>query len=751
MIKLIEIKTGSAFWEIDGVILRFQRKKCIGDVLTGQLIGEYRELLLNEGYRDNPIKICELNSVLGDVILLRIGVEVYFEAFMKMFTYYTERYVKEWCDAEKRFITNKTSMFPVFVYMLRNRLVDKTDSPVAILKNIQCDNQLFLDIYAEKFSAFWTEQIKRKVQGQESLYAVKEQIGALQTTESFCRLSTTTATDYLQTMANRFTKERKIITVQSFYRSLLGSSLAMSRERFNPDFVRLADEVVQKEYILQCKMFIAENHRQLDVNSDKWVLFYKHGPSLFTNTIDFAKIQSKSLRLEIKYFIKYRYYSISAKKETVIHTSTDAVNLLTAGNPSIHFFADVDDVDVRSLYMGMERRYGQDAGGKSVPDIMRIFSVMSVLMEYLMSDRRDDAMGSPVPQRNPFERYKFHNAKDYKVRTPIIPEAVAEGIDCHLHELDNTQALLYRIFSNTGMRMKEVLFLETDCLEPSPYDGLVQFKYKPYKTLKARRKQGAPDYHRVFIFQSLADEITVQIRERAKLREEFDLPYIFVNQRLNFRATMINMGNYVLVINKLIQKHNLCDESGVLWHFTSKQQRKTLAVTLIENGGSVDELAYWLGHLGRSSASGYYAEVRQMKLAALNTDFYRKKFDLLLSGEQLAEYSEEERRLLYMDFRLEQRRVEFGFCLKKQADGGCTSRNSLFNCVNCKNLCTGKAYLPYWKELLAEQTHVVENLILSYSKANISDYEDFKEYKQALFLRHCYENAVKAIVEGDIE
>jgi integrase len=751
MIRLIEIKTGSAFWEIDGVILRFQRKKCIGDTLTGQLIEEYRELLLNESYRKNPLKICELDSVLGDVILLRIGAEVYLEPFLKMFAYYAECYVQEWCDAGKRFSTNKTSMFPVFVYMFRNRLADKVDSPVAILRNIPCDNQLFLNIYEQKFSAFWAKQIKRKVEGQEPLYAIKEQIGVLQTTESFCRLSIDAATDYLQAMASNFTKERRIITVQSFYRSLLGSNLAMSRERFYPDFVRMADVVVQKEFALQCRKFIAENHRQLDVNSDKWVLFYKHGPSLFTNTIDFTKIQSKSLRLETKYFMKYRYYSISAKKDSVIHTLTDTVNLLTANNPSIHFFADVDDVDVRSLYMGMERRYGQDAGGKSVSEIMRVFSVLSVLMEYLMSDRRDDAMRSSKPHDNPFKRYKFHNAKDYKVRTPIIPQAVAEGIDSHLHELDNTQALLYRIFSNTGMRMKEVLFLETDCLEPSPYDGLVQLKYKPYKTLKARRKQGAPDYHRVFIFQSLADEITVQIRERAKLREEFNLPYIFVNQRPNFRAGMINMGNYVLVMNKLIKKHNLCDESGTLWHFTSKQQRKTLAVTLIENGGSVDELAYWLGHLGRSSASGYYAEVRQMKLAALNTAFYHEKFDLLLSGEQLAEYSEEERRLLYMDFRLDQRRVEFGFCLKKLADGGCTSRSNLFNCVNCKNLCTGRAYLPYWRELLTEQTFVIENLILSYSRANISDYEDFKEYKQALFLRSCYENVVKAIEKGAAE
>jgi len=748
MIRLIKIKTGSAFWEIDGVILSFKRKKLIGDTLTGQLIEEYRELMLNESYRKNPLKICELDSVLGDIILLRIGAEVYHDPFLKMFAYYTERYVQEWCDAGKRFATNKTSMFPVFVYMFRNRLVDKVDSPVGILRNIPCDNQLFFNIYEQKFSAFWAKKIKRKVEEQEPLNDIKEQIGGLQTTESFCRLSIADATDYLQAMASNFTNERRIITVQSFYRSLLGSNLAMSREWFYPDFVRMADVVVQKEFTLQSREFIAENYQQLDVNSDKWALFYKHGPSLFTNTIDFTKIQSKSLQLEIKYFMKYRYYSISAKKDSVIHTLTDAVNLLTANNPSIHFFADVDAVDARSLYMGMERKYGQDSGGKSVSDIMRVFSALSVLMEYLMSDRRDDAMRSPKPHDNPFKRYKFHNSKDYKVRTPIIPEAVAEGIDSHLHELDNTQALLYRIFLNTGMRMKEVLFLETDCLEPSPYDDLVQLKYKPYKTLKARRKQGAPDYHRVLIFQSLADEITVQIRERAKLREEFNLPYIFVNQRPNFRAGMINMGNYVLVMNKLIKKHNLCDESGMLWHFTSKQQRKTLAVTLIENGGSVDELAYWLGHLGRSSASGYYAEVRQMKLAALNTAFYHEKFDLLLSGEQLAEYSEEERRLLYMDFRLDQRRVEFGFCLKKLADGGCTIRSSLFNCVNCKNLCTGRAYLPYWRELLIGQTFVIENLILSYSRANILDYEDFKEYKQALFLRSCYENVVKAIEKG---
>lgn len=101
-----------------------------------------------------------------------------------------------------------------------------------------------------------------------------------------------------------------------------------------------------------------------------------------------------------------------------------------------------------------------------------------------------------------------------------------------------------------------------------------------------------------------------------------------------------------------------------------------------------------------------------------------------------------------MDFCLEQRRVEFGFCLKKLADGGCTSRSSLINCVNCNNLCTGIKYLPYWKNLLEEQAETVRNLLTAYAGAGITDYAQFREYRQAVFLKDCYESIVAAIEGG---
>ena len=46
-----------------------------------------------------------------------------------------------------------------------------------------------------------------------------------------------------------------------------------------------------------------------------------------------------------------------------------------------------------------------------------------------------------------------------------------EQIEIHLDELDESQRLIYHIFSQTGMRMKEVLFLEENCWKRRRYEG----------------------------------------------------------------------------------------------------------------------------------------------------------------------------------------------------------------------------------------------------------------------------------------
>ena len=749
MIKLIGIKTSSAIWEIDGIVIKTQRLKNVGNEKIEKNISDYINLMTSGNYKRNPNELYKIAETLGSTMILKIGTDIYLNYFLKMFDYYTKEYIKQWAEIGGVIISNKISMFPVFEYMFQGKIVEKEDSNIAILRSSTSDNAMFFKVFDKRFSEFWTAEIKSTVKNQNLLVEIEKRIGCLRVTKYICRLPKEEVKKYLENIAKDFTKTRCTITVQKYYHKLLGNNISVSRKRFDPIIVALIDEIVNEEYKIQCSKFILDNAVEMDVRKDRWKLYCKQGPSLFLNVTSFTNIKSASLKLEVKYYMKFRYETISMSGHGVFNPLSNALNILVENNSLIHYCADIDEVDVRSLYMSMERKYNQNSNGKSVSEIMRVFSVLSLLTEYLRGDRRDVRLITPVPHENPFKRFKFHNVKDYKVRTSIMPECVVDQLDVHISELDETQTLLYRIFSHTGMRLKEVLFLEVDCLEPSRYEGLVELKYKPYKSLKARRKRGISDYHKILIFQSLADGIEAEIRNRAHWRIEFDVPYIFINKRENCRASMLNMAYYVRLINKLIKRNNICDEVGELWHFTSKQQRKTLAVKLIENGGTVDELAYWLGHLSTSTASGYYSEVRKMKLAELNTTFFKEKFDVLLSNEQITKYTEEERRLLYMDFRLEQRRVEFGFCLKKLADGGCTNRSSLYNCVNCKNLCTGRKYLTYWEKLLSEQSGVVDGLINTYASVDVGDYIEFKEYKQAVFLQDCYKNMVIAIKAGE--
>lgn len=747
MIQMLEIKTGSAIWEIDGTILRFQRLKKVGDEEVERRIKQYKSLLLEERYRESQKELIDITHILGEVILLKIGVEAFHNKFFQMFRFYCSRFMGLWKASEKCMVSNKVSMFPALHYMFYGMVEEIENCNVAALRGLSCEKEKFQKIFREEFKEFWTKEIGKMTDQNESLEMVADKIGIRMVTNCMMKLQDSQLMAYLARNARTFTENRTIITSQSYYRMMFGKKINMNRNRFFTPFVAQADQVLENEYALQCRRFPKENEKELSGSKGIWKIFYMHGPTLFFQTVDFTRIACLSLRIEVKSYMSYRLRENQSNGDKGIYSISEALNELTATNPSIRFFTDISEIEAKALYMRMEKTCG-NAEGKAVSEIMRTFSTLSLIFEYLMGSERENSLKAPIPLINPFAKFRFHNAREYKVRTDVMPESVVEQIEAHLDELDESQKLIYHIFSQTGMRMKEVLFLEEECLEETQYEELMQIKYMPYKTLKARRKKGASDYHRVFISQVLAEDIGKEIRKRQDWREELGMPYIFVNKRPGFRAGMLNMGNYILVMNKLIKQHHICGEDGELWRFTSKQQRKTLAVTLIENGGTVEELAYWLGHLSRNTAANYYAEVRKMKLAELNTKFFRKKFNLLLSSEQLVEYSEEERRLLYMDFRLDQRRVEFGFCMKKMAEGGCDLRNSLYNCVNCRNLCTGEKYLSHWLELLESQAMTVQIMEEKYQMAGIKEHQTFKEYERAVFLRDCYKNMVERIKVG---
>ena len=708
MIKRLEIKLASAVWHIDGAQISMSHRKKITIDVTVAGIEAYRSCLKSNTYEQDNAPLCEAFRFFGGISFVSIGYKAYREDFLRMYRYFTKRFVKEWYESGKSLHSKEVGIGYVFETMLRSEKLPIKYRFMYILDEID-DSHLFINIVNEEFDVFWTEKIQKAMSGKDSLKIISSRIGMVRTIR-YCMAMRERTAEYLKKMANFYTVRREIITEHKFQQDLFEEKIEYPV--YGEAFKEMFKNTVKNEAAIQQGKFVAENQLQLDVRNDIWMLYKKHGPSLYYKKLDFSLVKSPSLRLEVKQYLKYRFLGVYRIHDGLLYQLAEAINRMTERNPAIRYFADIDDVDVSALYIALENQEVTYWGKQKSPiSTMKSLSFCKQVCAYLMSNSRDDQIKSPRPHQNPFEKLVFVNSTEYLKNTPIIPETVMNQLEAHIDELQETYQLLFKIFSNTGMRAKEVLFLEEDCLEKARYDGYETLKYKPYKVLKARRKTGIGDYHRILIPSFLADDIRKRIAETAALREEYRLPYLFIRKRKNFKASMLNIWYFSQLINKMIAKYTICDEDGALWNFTSRQYRKALAVTLIENGATIEELAYWLGHLNRGTAAKFYAEVRKMKLAEMNTNFFRDRFDLLLSQEQLTDYSEEERRLLYIDFRLEQRKVEFGYCLKKVADGGCDNRNSLFNCINCKHLCTGRKYSPYWCELLEQQETVVNQLL----------------------------------------
>ena len=604
------------------------------------------------------------------------------------------------------------------------------------------NGELFCQVNEQAFAAQWIPTLLPLMEQGLSLASAAERVGDVRISKYLMQIPAQTEC-YLNQLATGYTARRELISLSKMNSFILGSDSRTNFAGAAPEFLELLKRIVDEEIERQKVRFIAEHKKEMSLSKDVWVLYQKHGAGLKQLTVDFTVVQQVSLRNELKHFLKNRFSYGFRASDRMFVVLFDATNRLCKQSPQIRYFADIDDTDMKNLHFEMEQELTQS-------QIMTLISAMKVLFSYLCSDANDSS--SPRPYSNPFDRLRFVNAHEYHENTPYIPEIVVAALTERLDELNEADRLVFDIFSDTGMRAKEVAFLEAGCLENARYgDGeTVLLKFIPYKTLKARRRKGLDDYQHIYIPESLAVRIRKQIDANEVLRKEHDLPYIFLHQHKGYRAKILDVQYFATKINRLIQKYNICDESGQPWNFTSRQCRKTLAVNMIDKGATTAELIYALGHLSQATAAKYYTEVRKRRLAELNTEFFREIFDVRLSQEQLATFSEEERRMLYVDFRLGNRRVELGFCTRKLCEGACRSRSRTVHCVNCPQLCTGTKYLSYWSKLLESQRQRVRTLVVEYRDAEVEDYEEFIEYKQEQRLLTAYQNIVVELEKSEV-
>lgn len=555
---------------------------------------------------------------------------------------------------------------------------------------------------------------------------------------------------FKQFIHKHFTANRIRVSNSLFYEYMFGKNISYFKEspEFTYNFNDFISKAVTEALKDQEEQFIHSNYKEMSLDKDSWVLFFMKGPSLNKREFFFSKIESSTLRHEVKlYFQHILKYEVNFRNDKGIALVTTACNYLTEMYPEISFFKDIKEIHIRGLMQALDAKEYLTEHQKpyAIESIRKMIQKCIAIVNFLI----DCESYANRPQLNALSNITFNNTASFSKNTDIIPDEVISQLDGAAIELNPNHRLIYEILSATGLRFKEVARLASNCLETTPKStDYMLLAFTPYKLLSKQKIKSDGVKSKVAISKELATKVQTLINATEDIRNATNTDYIFyTKQTRSDRFYLVQESAFVEAINRLITKYNICSSSGDLWHYTSRQSRKTLAVNLIEDGATISEVAMQLGHNDQKTTQKYYAEVRKRKLADMNSEFFKKRFKVFVGEENLKSYSEEERKELYVDFALNTREVEFGKCSKHLSEGPCGIRTGAMSCATCPKLCTGVSYIDKWIELVESQKAIVAELIRVYENEGIAsdEYEIFVEYQKDTKLLVTYENVLKAI------
>jgi integrase/recombinase XerD len=178
-----------------------------------------------------------------------------------------------------------------------------------------------------------------------------------------------------------------------------------------------------------------------------------------------------------------------------------------------------------------------------------------------------------------------------------IPESVVDQLLAHQHALAEPFRSMLLVILEIGCRVGELCELSIDCLSQELGNYyLTRFARKQRKTLK------------VPISPEIASVIqAAQLRAKAEYGD--DVMYLFPKNAVK----PFSLGTFNRKINDYINKQQITDESGQLWHFTSKQCRHTVATRLINSGVSQPTIQRFLGH-ETPTMTDVYAQIHDQTL-----------------------------------------------------------------------------------------------------------------------------------------
>ena len=493
------------------------------------------------------------------------------------------------------------------------------------------------------------------------------------------------------------------------------------------------------EKLMELKAFYCKtNQIELKTEKDIYVLYIKNKDNYDSLQIDFSRINHKDIKSNL-----LKYYAYLEKQNTFsgINTLKSSRKHCIAFLEFISKKYNIERIDFVKEWHVLSFLNDLDIVYKLSPN---------TISQYLMNIRKFyNYYGERINKgfKNPTLNISFSNIEDHKKATPIIPDDILVFLDNNISKIKQKDiGLIYRLLSETGWRIGDVIDVKTkDIYKEEKEIDFAIIKVSTNKTKKARIKAGLGDIIEDRISISLYNDLLKYIEETKKIREEYNIDTIFfsIQKGVISKFSTVTFNN---AINIFLQENNIISLDETYYNFSSRQTRKTVASNLISNNVSSTAIQKKLGHTSIKTTEKYYAEVNKKRISELNHGFYKEKFDIYMDEEKLKLFTEEERRILYVDFALGYRNTELGVCSKHPSEGRCVHLGQK-SCAACPKLCTGKAYLEQWQKLMNDSYNLLIQFEKKYKKSNIpeEEYQNFIEYKQEKRLYEQYKSVVESI------
>ncbi|MGL5380562.1 tyrosine-type recombinase/integrase [Clostridium sp.] len=327
---------------------------------------------------------------------------------------------------------------------------------------------------------------------------------------------------------------------------------------------------------------------------------------------------------------------------------------------------------------------------------LRIFIEKIQIFEYDKAPKKDInklIFTDDIPRRE--------RKNDIIKRVKFIPEPILKQLDKNISELDSPQFIpMYILLRETGWRGTDILNLRyNNCLEQVWNNKDQNYNYylcgEITKTGIAQLK--------IPIRDKVANMVQKDIDKAKELSTEKNNPkkYLFNTYGGKLEGKPLAKHSLLATINRLIDKKDIRDSNGELYHFRLHSLRHTRAKEYVEQGVGISVIQQILGHQSLQMTVHYatvsenilyekWKNTEDLELFNVNAETNE-----LTAIDVTTDVGENFIRYEYVKKNLDAVRVPFGVCFKPSK---LPCKQQMNHCLTCASFCTTIENIPEYEE-----------------------------------------------------